>query len=211
MTIVYVKRPNPGAYSDSIVINTNSDQGAITIPIAVTQIDHNSINWVAGQTGKWTVPYGITSVAVTVQGGGGGGAGGSDNEEALYLGGGGGGGGAVSTTIGVTPGQQINFLVGYGGAAGGVGQQGGAGGGSSFGTVSTGGGGGGGWGGGSGGTAGGNGATAGAPGIYWPYSSSTGGGAGGSPNGGTGGGYNEGAERGTAGAAGGDGYISISW
>ena len=211
ITIYYVARSSPGAYSDSIVINTNSDLGPITIPIAVTQINHGYAGWSAGQTGKWTVPYGITSVAVTVQGGGGGGAGGSDNEEPLYLGGGGGGGGTVSTTISVTPGQQISFSAGYGGAAGGVGQQGGAGGGSSFGSINAGGGGGGGWGGGSGGSAGAPNGSPGGAGIYWPYSSSTGGAAGGSPNGGGGGGYSEGAERGGPGAGGGGGSISISY
>ena len=69
-------------------------------------------------TGSWTVPQGVTSI--TLNGWGGGGAGGSAysgvataNTQARA--GGGTGGSFAGKTLGVTPGQVINFIIGDGG------------------------------------------------------------------------------------------------
>src|SRR5690606_18902156 len=67
--------------------------------------------------GSWTVPAGVTEVTAHVLGGGG--RGGSA-QTALFgnAGGGGGAGGAYARrTFAVTPGQQISYFVGNGGAS----------------------------------------------------------------------------------------------
>ena len=69
----------------------------------------------------WTVPQGITSIAVEANGGGGGGGTGRAGSDGGNVSGGGGGGGAgtipFSTTLPVTPGEVIEILVGDGGLA----------------------------------------------------------------------------------------------
>lgn len=100
-------------------------------------------------SGTFTVPEGIRSLSVFCVGGGGGGAGASGytGSGSGYSGGGGGGGGyASSGSFNVTPGQNISFTVGAGGAAGDNGREtsrGGDGGQTNFSSVSANGGGGG--------------------------------------------------------------------
>lgn len=82
--------------------------------------------------GTYTVPAGVFELAsITAYGAGGGGAGAV--EDAAGGSGGGGGGSAIKATVAVTPGQQISYTVGAGGAAGGVGEVGSAGGTTTFG------------------------------------------------------------------------------
>ncbi len=66
-------------------------------------------------SGNWTVPTGVTSIDVQCWGGGGGGGSRSSSGS-----GGGGGGGAYAavTSIAVTPGASIPYIIGSGGAAG---------------------------------------------------------------------------------------------
>lgn len=80
-------------------------------------------------SGTFTVPTGVTSIAIVCIGAGGGG-GGSDKDDEL---GGGGGGGALAyvNNITTTPGQSLTVTVGTGGNGGGSGQAGSAGGDSS--------------------------------------------------------------------------------
>jgi gliding motility-associated-like protein len=72
--------------------------------------------------GNWTVPCGVTSVAVDVYGGGagaGGGGGGSSGGVCDTYGGGAGGGGSYTTiTIDVTPGSTFSYSAGAGGCGG---------------------------------------------------------------------------------------------
>jgi len=70
-------------------------------------------------TENWVVPVGVTSITIECWAGGGGG--GSANKPAgqVYNRGGGGGGGAyASSTISVTPGDNVEIVVGAGGSAG---------------------------------------------------------------------------------------------
>jgi hypothetical protein len=83
----------------------------------------------------WTVPAGVSSIAVNVWGDGGGGGGGSYNPLLvgdIGLGGGGGGCGnkRTQTGIAVTEGQVFVISVGTGGASGAIARSGGSGGGS---------------------------------------------------------------------------------
>lgn len=191
-SLTYSQRGTGGFFKDNITINSNSDLGAITIPVDTTEIHHGT-DALAAPRGAWTVPPGIYSITVTMLGGGGGGGGSDGSEEPLKLGAGGSGGATVVKTFAVQPGQAFNYTIGTGGGGGGISAAGGAGSASTFGTYSA------------------NGGAGGAPNqIYWGPSSSTGGG---SPtgNGGAGGGYNEGAERGLGGNAGSAGSISVTY
>lgn len=141
-------------------------------------------------TGSWTVPAGVTSVTVEIWGAGGGGGGSNSNG----IGGSGGGSGAYSTrTVTVSPGANIPFTIGTGGAAGvAAGGNGAAGGNSSItigGSTLTANGGTGGQGNagtsGTGGTA--SGGTTNIPGNNGTVGGASGGNGGNAPNGGTGG------------------------
>ena len=110
-----------------------------------SQVTHGLVSFTTVGTQSWTVPPGITSVAVLVVGGGGGGGSWmSDNP-----GGGGGGGVLYTVSYSVTPGQQISVIVGAGGNGGdkaypsGIPIPAGVGGSSSFGSLTAQGGGGG--------------------------------------------------------------------
>ena len=70
----------------------------------------------AGTIGTWTVPPGVTSVRVTVVGGGGGGAAGSEGNPFWSGGGGGGSGGILQAIVNVSPGGELQYQVGQGGA-----------------------------------------------------------------------------------------------
>jgi hypothetical protein len=93
-----------------------------------------------GSDPTWTVPSGITSVNVVLIAAGAGGSTGSEGNPYLSGGGGGGGGGIRTATLSVTPGSQIRYRCGRGGAGaistspGGI--QGGAGGSTYFGSLS---------------------------------------------------------------------------
>lgn len=114
-------------------------------------------------SGSWTVPSGVTSINVIVQGGGGGGGGGHHPcGNGKHTGGSGGNGYENSGTLSVTPGQTISYSVGSGGAGGAKGSPGSpgsSGGSTTFGSISAAGGSGGGGGSGSGGGANGAGGT----------------------------------------------------
>lgn len=71
-----------------------------------------------GQT--WTVPAGVEAIFVKAWGAGGGGGGGGYNERNGFGkdGGDGGSGGFAQTTLDVSPGEDLNIIVGGGGAAG---------------------------------------------------------------------------------------------
>ncbi len=90
-------------------------------------------------TGTWTVPAGVTSILVLLVGGGGGGGGGGTSNTNFT--GGGGGGGTLLTPAGfqhlsVTPGQEIAYSIGAGGAGGAAASVGGDGGTTTFGALS---------------------------------------------------------------------------
>lgn len=207
-----------GSYSGTISINSDSDQGAITVACDMTEIVHGTVRFTTAGAGTFTVPNGITSLTYTLGGGGGGGGGAADNEEPLQLGGGGGSGGVSTGTMTVTPGQIIAYTVGAGGAGGGVPGTGGTGGTSTMNsTNATGGVGGASSGvGGAGGTGNYVNGSTGGNGQYWTASASVSqGGSGvasGFPGGsGAGGGYDEDAERGLPGTAGTAGYVEIRY
>lgn len=93
-------------------------------------------------SGAFTVPDGVTSVAVTAVGGGGGGGGyhaGCSNN-CTHPGGSGGSGAVVTGVVSVTPGQSIAVTVGKGGSGGVASQNGTAGTSTSFAGISAGGG-----------------------------------------------------------------------
>lgn len=114
---------------------TSVTSTGITFPDATTQTTAAAASsYVGGRgqvftsSGTFTVPTGVTSVAVTVQGGGGGGGACNGGQTSVTYGGGGGGGGrALKYVTGLTPGASVTVTVG---AAGGSAQAGGT---SSFG------------------------------------------------------------------------------
>lgn len=92
------------------------------------------------ETDTWTVPAGVTSLSVQLWGSGGGGGGGRSAGSGWYGGSGGGGGGYTSSTLSVTPGQEVSYTVGAGGGGGGQSTNGSNGNASVFGALSAGGG-----------------------------------------------------------------------
>ena len=68
----------------------------------------NFVTFTSGSSSTWVVPAGITKIYAEVWGGGGGGSGT----------GGGGGGGYISGVLAVTPGGNVTYTVGLGGAGG---------------------------------------------------------------------------------------------
>jgi hypothetical protein len=71
-----------------------------------------------GSSPTWTVPDSVTSVEAVLIGAGAGGSSGSEGNPYLSGGGGGGSGGIITETLSVTPGSQIRFRCGRGGAGG---------------------------------------------------------------------------------------------
>lgn len=78
-----------------------------------------AIGFWAGENQTWTVPAGVTRLAIAAVGGGGGGHLGGDGANTGYNSGGGGGGAVFCNSIPVSAGQVINISVGAGGACGG--------------------------------------------------------------------------------------------
>jgi large repetitive protein len=86
--------------------STTSQTSVIAAPIATTDTYST-----AGST-TWTVPAGVTSITVEARGGGGAGGGSTNAGTGVARGGAGGGGGAfASSTLSVTPGQQLTIVV----------------------------------------------------------------------------------------------------
>lgn len=164
-----------------------------------------STYYTAGSS-TYTVPAGVTSL--TVKAWGAGGAGGAGTGTASAFGGNGGGGGYAKAVISVTPGENLDVLVGSGGAKGGANGRAGNGGGASSvqrsGTYlveAGGGGGGGGRRGGTGGTTGHGGAGGGTTGVQGTAGSTGGPGLGGTPSAGGTGGTGSGGASGITGVA----------
>ncbi len=85
------------------------------LAFAATARAQTSVTLTTSSTSPWTVPAGVTSLQVQMWGGGGGG-GASIIGTGAGGGTGGGGGGYTAATLSVTPGSQIAFVVGAGGA-----------------------------------------------------------------------------------------------
>jgi hypothetical protein len=99
------------AYSDSYGQSFQNFYGALTVNVGAHTIDQQTYTTPGSYT--WTVPAGVTSVAIAAIGGGGGGA--------QNVSGGSGGAGAdldYVNAVSVTPGQQLSVTVGAGGATG---------------------------------------------------------------------------------------------
>ena len=98
-----ITRPGYNSYQSSITVQARGISGVVEFTRA-------------GTIGQWRVPNGVTSLRITIVGGGGGGASGSESNPYWSGGGGGGSGGILQATVNVSPGDELQYQVGDGGA-----------------------------------------------------------------------------------------------
>lgn len=134
---------SPGTYTGNPLKFTFTEipGGPVTYAIEGTVVaGAGSVQLTRGASSPWTVPAGVNYINVIAIGGGAGGASGSEGDPWITGGAGGASGAVAQISYAVTPGQQIAFSIGAGGAGakrtgGGEGFAGSAGGQTTFGAL----------------------------------------------------------------------------